>query len=60
MNQPERTGVVPPVPPGKIIPLIPGVARSAGDRRTMLREAVLQVVGHLVLRSVPPLLAERL
>jgi hypothetical protein len=54
MNQSERTGVTPPAPPGKIIPLIPGVARSAGDRRVMLREAVLQVVGHLVLRSVPP------
>lgn len=51
MNSPERMG---PPPAGKIIPLLPGVARSAGDRRVMLREAVVQVVGHLVLRSVPP------
>lgn len=47
----ERPG---PPPSGKIIPLLPGVARSSGDRRVMLREAVLQVVGHLVLRAVPP------
>jgi hypothetical protein len=44
----------PPEPPGKIIPLLPGVTRSSGDRRVMLREAVLQVVDHLVLRAVPP------
>lgn len=58
MNHPERTGVTPPgsppPPQGKIIPLIPGVTRSAGDRRAMLREAVVQVVGHLVLEAVPP------
>lgn len=58
-NPPERMGptlpvpVGPPAPAGKIIPLMPGVARSAGDRRVMLREAVMQVVGHLVLRAVP-------
>jgi hypothetical protein len=51
MNQPERPG---PPPSGKIIPLLPGVARGSGDRRAMLREAVVQVVGHLVLRAVPP------
>jgi hypothetical protein len=43
-----------PPPAGKIIPLMPGVARGTADRRAMLREAVLQVVGHLVLRAVPP------
>jgi hypothetical protein len=44
----------PPQAPGKIIPLMPGIARGTGDRRTTVREAVLQVVGHLVLRAVPP------
>jgi hypothetical protein len=39
---------------GRIIPLIPGVARGAGDRRVMLRAAVLQVIGHLVVEAVPP------
>jgi hypothetical protein len=47
----ERPG---PPPSGKIIPLIPGIARGGGDRRVMLRDAVIQVVGHLVLRAVPP------
>jgi hypothetical protein len=47
----ERLG---PPPGGKIIPLMPGVARGAADRRAMLRDAVLQLVGHLVLRAVPP------
>lgn len=47
----ERPG---PPPSGKVIPLIPGVARGSGDRRVMLRAAVLQVVDHLVLRAVPP------
>ena len=27
-------------PPGKIIPLMPGISRATGERRTMLREAV--------------------
>jgi hypothetical protein len=44
----------PPSAPGKIIPLTPGIARGSGDRRVMVREAVLQVVGHLVLETVPP------
>jgi hypothetical protein len=43
----------PPPPPGKIIPLTPGIAR-AGDRRVLLRAAVIQAVRHLVLRTVPP------
>lgn len=44
----------PPEPPGKIIPLLPGISRGTGDRRALLREAVLQVVSHLVERAVPP------
>jgi len=45
----------PPGPPphGRIIPLTPGVSRPAGERRAMLREAVIQVVRHLVVRAVP-------
>ena len=41
-------------PLGRIIPLLPGVARGTGDRRAMLRAAVLQVVSHLVVEAVPP------
>jgi hypothetical protein len=44
----------PPQAPGKIIPLMPGISRAAGERRAMLRAAVIQVVQHLVLRAVPP------
>jgi len=44
----------PPEAPGRIIPLLPGVSRAAGERRAMLREAVIQVVRHLVVRAVPP------
>jgi hypothetical protein len=40
-------------PPGRIIPLMPGVSRAAGERRDMLRAAVIQVVRHLVVRAVP-------
>ena len=36
-----------------LIPLTPGVSRAAGERRAMLREAVIQVVRHLVVRAVP-------
>jgi hypothetical protein len=44
-----------PDPPlGRIIPLMPGISRGNGDRRAMLRAAVIQVVGHLVERAVPP------
>jgi len=42
-----------PPPHGRIIPLTPGVSRAAGERRAMLREAVTQVVRHLVVRAVP-------
>jgi hypothetical protein len=43
-------------PPGAplLIPLMPGISRAAGERRMLLREAVIQVVRHLVLRAVPP------
>ena len=41
-------------PPGKIIPLMPGVSRAPGERREMLRAAVIQVVRHLVVQAVPP------
>jgi hypothetical protein len=57
MAGPSRGGAPGPPwepPEGKIIPLMPGVARGAGDRRTALRAAVIQVVGHLVLEAVPP------
>ena len=37
-----------------IIPLMPGVARPRGERRVLMREAVIEVVHHLVLKSVPP------
>ncbi len=37
-----------------IIPLIPGVARPRGERRGLMRDAVIEVVGHLVLKAVPP------
>jgi hypothetical protein len=43
----------PPPAHGRIIPLTPGVSRPAGERRVMLREAVIQVVRHLVVRAVP-------
>jgi hypothetical protein len=46
--------MTPEPPPGRIIPLFPGVSRGTGDRRAMLRAAVIQVVGHLVERAVPP------
>jgi hypothetical protein len=45
---------VSPGPHAKIIPLQPGIARPTGERRALMRAAVIQVVGHLVLRAVPP------
>jgi hypothetical protein len=33
---------------------MPGISPATGERRTMLRAAVLQVVRHLVLGAVPP------
>jgi hypothetical protein len=45
----------PRTPHGKtIIPLFPGISRGTEDRRETLRTAVIQVVGHLVERAVPP------
>jgi hypothetical protein len=41
-------------PQGRIIPLMPGVTRSTADRREALRAAVIEVVQHLVVESVPP------
>jgi len=41
-------------PQGRIIPLTPGITRSTADRREVLRAAVIQVVQHLVVESVPP------
>ncbi|HEY6313139.1 MAG TPA: hypothetical protein VIY52_20360 [Streptosporangiaceae bacterium] len=38
----------------RLIPLTPGIARGTEERRAMLRAAVIQVVGHLVERAVPP------
>jgi len=38
----------------KLIPLFIGISRGNGDRRVVLRAAVIQVVGHLVERAVPP------
>ena len=37
-----------------IIPLMPGVARPRGERRVLMRSAVIEVVHHLVLKAVPP------
>jgi hypothetical protein len=47
-------GRLPPGPPARIIPLMPGISRAGGERREMLRAAVIQVVQHLVLQAVPP------
>ena len=40
-------------PPRKLIPLQPGVVRPTGERRVLMRDAVIQVVRHLVLEAVP-------
>jgi len=37
-----------------IIPLMAGVSRPRGERRALMREAVVEVIGHLVLKTVPP------
>jgi hypothetical protein len=44
------------VEPGSrtVIPLMAGVARPRGERRVLMREAVVEVIGHLVLKTVPP------
>jgi hypothetical protein len=54
-NGPLSTnGPLSPGPSAKIIPLQPGIVRPTGERRAQLRDAVIQVVQHLVLESVPP------
>jgi hypothetical protein len=45
---------VSPGPGAKIIPLQPGISRPTGERRALMRDAVIQVIHHLVLESVPP------
>jgi hypothetical protein len=46
--------MAPEPPQGRIIPLMPGISRGSEDRQAALRMAVVQVVGHLVERAVPP------
>lgn len=46
-------GQVSPGPGARIIPIMPGVSRAPGARRAELRDAVRQVVSHLVLATVP-------
>jgi hypothetical protein len=50
----SQNGPVSPAPGARIIPLRPGIATPAGERRAPLRDAVIQVVRHLVVESVPP------
>ena len=50
----RRPGETAPRAPRKIIPLQPGTARPTGERRAQMRDAVVQVVRHLVLETVPP------
>jgi hypothetical protein len=50
---PGQAGAVPPND-RTIIPLMPGVARPRGERRAAMRQAVIEVVRHLVLKAVPP------
>jgi hypothetical protein len=50
----SQNGHVSPGPGAKIIPLQPGIARPTGDRRAPMRDAVIQVVHHLVIENVPP------
>jgi hypothetical protein len=49
----SQSGGLSPGPGAKIIPLQPGIARPTGERRALMRDAVVQVVHHLVLESVP-------
>jgi hypothetical protein len=50
---PGQAGAVPPND-RTIIPLMPGVARPRGERRAAMRQAVVEVIRHLVLKAVPP------
>lgn len=47
-------GRMEPPNPRTIIPLMPGVARPRGERCAAMRQAVIEVVRHLVLKAVPP------
>lgn len=46
-------GPVSPGPGARIIPLQPGIARPTGERVAPMRDAVMQVISHLVIESVP-------
>jgi hypothetical protein len=50
----SQKGPLSPGPNAKIIPLQPGIARPTGERQAQMRDAVVQVVHHLVLETVPP------
>lgn len=52
--RPLDASLPPPDGPRKIIPLMPGVARPRGERRVAMQQAVVEVIGHLVLAAVPP------
>ena len=59
MSGPDGQAIPDPgavVPPNHrtIIPLMPGVARPRGERRAAMRQAVVEVIRHLVLEAVPP------
>jgi hypothetical protein len=54
LPQTPPRGPVSPGPQAKIIPLQPGIVRPTGERRALMREAVIQVVRHLVIETVPP------
>lgn len=50
----SQNGPLAPGPGARIIPLQPGIARPVGERKALMRDAVIQVVHHLVIESVPP------
>ena len=50
----SQSGPPSPGPGAKIIPLRPGTVRPTGGRRAQMRDAVVQVVRHLVIETVPP------
>jgi hypothetical protein len=54
MTSEGRSGPPSPSPGARIIPLQPGTARPAGERRALMRDAVVQVVQNLVVQTVPP------
>jgi hypothetical protein len=54
MTSQSRSGPPSPGPGARIIPLQPGTVRPVGERRALMRDAVIQVVQHLVVETVPP------